>query len=1161
MTSPDHTHGTEPTITPGGADGPGADAPTEGKPFGRYRLLSQLGHGGMGVVWKAWDTALHRHVAIKGILSFGEADRTQVERFQREAQAAARLRHPNIVTVHDVGLIEGQHYICADLVEGESLDKRTAQPWPVRKALELVRAVAEALQYAHDQGIVHRDVKPANILLDAHGTPFVADFGLAKDVRGSDATAITGSGDLLGTPSYMSPEQARGNARGTGPASDQFSLGVVLYELLTGRRPFAAESHLGTMKLIAEADPPRPTTIQAKINRDVETICLKALEKDPSRRYARVGDLAADIGRYLDGEPIEAKPIGAIERLARKAAKHRAILIPTAAAVLLGVAAAIVAGIAKQAREGEGEARAAQGVAESRLEKAQLVADVLGRWSLLGPQIAEMERLRFSALASRSERKERIDAAWASVEQFLQQTAPDPASRATARALAAWPRYLAAGAAEGTAWARSARGIDADVPFPQLMSALILLSETVDRQPMPGLDYAPTGLKFLPSPADTPEQQRSKSEIERLLAEAETCAVWGREGASAFHSTVDGLRAFQRGDYAAADRAFSLAIPAPDLRSLRNTLLSARAFARFYGSAFQDAILDLEVIREARPESASVHVSLGDLLTALAFQQERVGGDPRDTYRKAIASFDAAERLQPDVPTLHLGRGHAWDRLAQAEAARGADVAEMVASSQADFRIEMTTDGLSARYARYDCGQLLSWWGMILTRNGGDPFPALDQAVEDFTHLLRDAPDDAGALSGRGYALTRLGEARTRAGSDARPTWELALAGLDRAIDLDGKSIVALANRGHVLILLGEAASARGLDPRELYQRADADLRAALRLAPEFVEGMRDLAALCLDRARLAAARGDDPRPTLDEGIRLLDRALGVRPGDPESLLARGSCHSTRAEAAAERGADPSSSFDLAVADLDAVLAVNPSHPAGRLNRGNALLRRATWERSRGADPSKTLLRACDDFDEAVKRQPFDVNVWSSRAAARLRVAEDRLSRRQEAGEWIDGAIADLGEALARNAVDVDVLLNRGAAWFFRGQAQAAGGKDPRESIRKALADFDAVIKLRPGDIDARMNRASTYMALADSDAIAKADPAPSYTKAIEDLDLLLSKAPGVWEAWQDKGRAHEGLGDVAKAVEAYERAYRLAGDSVPAVKQRLDAARAKLQR
>ncbi len=376
-----------------------ADDP-QGHTFGRYRLLEKLGKGGMGVVWKAYDTQLKRVVALKQIRP-GDEDAETAERFVREAQAAARLRHPNIVAVHEAGVIDGHHYLTTEYVDAKTLrDVMGAQPLVPKKAIELVKQVAEGLAYAHDQGIIHRDVKPENILVDAQGKAFVMDFGLAKDLRQELGRNLTLSGSALGTPPYMSPEQARGWKEAMGPPTDQFSLGVVLYELLTGKLPFDGTSWPDLSTAIVEKDPVRPTRLNPRLHRDLETICLKALEKAPLRRYDSMAALAADLGRWLEGEPIAARPVSIAERLWRKASRHRRVVVPVVAlalAALVGLGWAVATSVRKDrdvakalaaGREAEGAGnlegardayKAALALAPSRDEAKAGVSRVEGR--------------------------------------------------------------------------------------------------------------------------------------------------------------------------------------------------------------------------------------------------------------------------------------------------------------------------------------------------------------------------------------------------------------------------------------------------------------------------------------------------------------------------------------------------------------------------------------------------------------------------------------------------------------------------------------------------------------------------------------------------------------------------------------------------------------
>jgi serine/threonine protein kinase len=283
--------------------------------FGEYELISEVARGGMGVVYRARHVALGRIVALKMILAGRLADQEDVDRFHREAEAAARLQHPNIVAIFDVGAVDGQHYFTMEFIEGTSLAKRVStSPLPSRVAAEYVRKIARAMHHAHKQGIIHRDLKPSNVLLDAEDEPHITDFGLAKRISGDRGKTRTGT--VLGTPSYMAPEQAQGR-RDIGPAADIYSLGAILYELVTGRPPFAAETPLDTALQVLHNEPVPPRLLNPGIDHDLETICLKCLQKDPLARYATAEAMAQDLQRYLNGEPISARSFNVLDRLAR----------------------------------------------------------------------------------------------------------------------------------------------------------------------------------------------------------------------------------------------------------------------------------------------------------------------------------------------------------------------------------------------------------------------------------------------------------------------------------------------------------------------------------------------------------------------------------------------------------------------------------------------------------------------------------------------------------------------------------------------------------------------------------------------------------------------------------------------------------------------------
>lgn len=390
--------------------------------FGEYQIEQEIARGGMGVVYRARQTSLNRTVALKMILSGKLAGPEDIRRFHVEAEAAAKLDHPNIVPIYDIGELDGQHFFTMGFIDGGSLDRLLIEnTLHARTAVEMMVQVADAIQYAHDRHIIHRDLKPANILLakgnalrgstlgssqgalrqknakssapkvmspnptprgasseaiDQNWIPKVSDFGLAKHV--GSQSELTGTGQILGTPSYMPPEQAAGNNDSVGAAADIYSLGAILYRALTGRPPFQAASTMETILQVLRQDPVPPRQLNPTIPSDLETICLKCLQKDPAKRYVTALELREDLQRWLNGDPIRARPMSGSEKVSRWIRRHPAItstvaVVMAALAVIVGVLASTNSRLTKQrdiAIQATVDADAQRRLAESRLKRA-----------------------------------------------------------------------------------------------------------------------------------------------------------------------------------------------------------------------------------------------------------------------------------------------------------------------------------------------------------------------------------------------------------------------------------------------------------------------------------------------------------------------------------------------------------------------------------------------------------------------------------------------------------------------------------------------------------------------------------------------------------------------------------------------------------------------
>jgi tetratricopeptide (TPR) repeat protein len=394
FTGPADTGGTLPLS----ADCPG---PPAGARVGGYEVLGELGRGGMGVVYQARQAGLNRVVALKMIRGGPYAGSDAAARFRREAEVVARLQHPNIVQVFEVDEHDGAPFLAMEYVAGGSLGRRLAgAPLPARTAAGLVETLARAAEFAHGHGVIHRDLKPANVLLQpvpgaeppgadgpavdlARVTPKVVDFGLAKFAAGAGDPTLSGA--VLGTPGYMAPEQARGDAKAAGPGADVYALGAILYECLTGRPPFRGETALDTLHLATTQEPVPPAALNPKVPRDLETVCLKCLEKDPARRYATAAALADDLDHFLRAEPVQARLPSAAYRLHKFAQRHTALLAAAAAVFLAlavglaGTAVGLVRARAARDRAVKAEQDTRDLLAESYAQAARLALQ-RGAW-------------------------------------------------------------------------------------------------------------------------------------------------------------------------------------------------------------------------------------------------------------------------------------------------------------------------------------------------------------------------------------------------------------------------------------------------------------------------------------------------------------------------------------------------------------------------------------------------------------------------------------------------------------------------------------------------------------------------------------------------------------------------------------------------------------
>lgn len=1043
----------------------------DGRPFGRYRLIEQLGEGAMGVVWKAWDTELHRTVALKVLSGSATAGPQLLERFLREAQFAAKLRHPHIATVYDVGEHEGQHYLTAEYVPSQPLDRVLEKPVPLKKAVRWVKEVAEALAYAHEQGIVHRDVKPSNILIGEDGKATLVDFGLAREVemaaggKGKLRT-LTVTGAILGTPPYMSPEHASGRKDLFGPPSDQFSLGSVLYELLTGRRPFEGNTLSELLSAISHREPLAPRARNRRVPRDVETICLKALEKDPRRRYATMGDLAADLDRYFAGETIHARPVSRTVQIWRSLLRRRTVVLPTLAAALLAATfgawlvanayrkSAKIRDTLRDAHEWEQEAKfdMARGAyrvildldpghpeATSGYERTDRKVTELAREQERKLVQAQAEKEAFSlleagrpALDQASRYLYHKDAVY---EEFVKRV--EQGQGLIERALERAPHLALAHHLLGRAW--ELRG--------WLDKAEASWRKAIALDPAFGSAHYQLGRllsvrSFLAALGPESEQRGPKlHEAQRLAEEA------SQELAAA-------LRAVELDDPLQRELARAmLAFAKRDANALQEiTQTAIQNFSSVDGVEefhwLSGLLRPIEETREASDRAIAIRPHHWLALFVRGYARQRLGD-----LDGAIADYTRSFENNPRSVWACLNRGVAHGQKSDWQTA----IVDFNEALRIDPR---SSDALVNRgRARQETGDL-------------------DGALADYAEALKWSPGAVMALNNRATVFAKQNRLRE------------ALADLDEAVRINPEHVDGLLNRGIVRRELGDLDGAM------------ADFTEAVRRNPRLVHGY-------VSRANIYAAKG-----AFDQAIVEYGRAIEVDPRFAPAYYNRGTARREKGD------------FDGAIADFDKAIEIDPRYSDAIHNRGIVRWSKGDFDGAIGdydkaleiapGNPDTLSNRgvvrlAKDDLDGALE----DFNAALKANPAFAAALENRGHVRRMRGE-LDGAIADYTAALRIQPNDAGLLRVRGAA-------HAAKGDHPA-----AATDFQAALHLNSRDAEAWNALGALKVAQGNLDG-AIADFTEALRHSPRDPVALGNRA----KAFQDKGDLPAALLDCREALRA----------------------------
>jgi serine/threonine-protein kinase len=953
-----------------------------------YELLNELGKGGMGAVYRARDKRLDRIVALKFILG---AHPNLVMRFLQEARAQARIDHPNVCHVYEVGEVHGRAYIAMQFVDGEQLGKAAAR-MSLDEKVAVMRDVAVAIHEAHKLGIIHRDLKPANILVehseDGRWFPVVMDFGLAREA--TVEAGLTESGALLGTPAYMSPEQARGEQRAVDRRSDVYSLGATFYELITGRPPFSPTSLAAALEQIMSSDPAAPRSLVATVPLDLETIALKCLAKEPSRRYTSARALADDLGRYLDGEPILGRRPSLWHRLRLRARRNRALVGVSLSSLLVIM---VLAGLGARAglisrRE---RARAAE---RARLAQA------------LGQDAKEIEWLLRGAY-----------------QLPLHDTTPErELIRARMRRIAGTPHDLGA-LGDATIHGALGRG---HLALHEWSDAADELARAADA---PGLHAARgralgelyhRALEDARRSGDPAWLLQRKKELEQkylgpALVELERSRADGESTGDT--SALEALVALYRQDYAGAEqRALATVARAPWLFETRKIAADAAyeaAVEKFDRGSYDEARAGLEhasslyaQAAEVARSDASVHEAAAEAWLKHADVDARQGRPLKDAVDRAVASSDRAATCDPRNALAYTTKALTllqWERSGGLDGAERLRLFDRVAAAAAravevDPRDAAAWEALG--YAHINRGTFAMFYG-------NDPLPWLDKARDEIGTALRLQPNYPWANNDLGIVHRWIGTDAEEKGGDPIPEYEAALRAYERAVTLDPRFLFAWENEIDIQSAIAQHQLGQGRDPTAAVEVARHACERALAIDPNYARALDNLALAEIALAEYRVLAGLDPSEPLQLLRGHLSDSLAKSPGRAMPYIYRLVAARIEGRHARVHGRDPAEAVRLGRSALRDALQLEPDCVQCFIHAAQLDLVEA------GPADIAAINRALAHARHAVKLNPTgaDAQTVAAQACLRLAVAQD--------GQVARGALRD-GLAYVNAALKVD---------------------------------------------------------------------------------------------------------------------------------------------
>lgn len=1031
------------------------EAADDGVPerFGHYESLELVGQGGMGSVYRAFDTRLQRTVALKFIHAPSPEMRA---RLIHEARAQARIDDPRICRVYEVDQIGGRPYVAMEFIHGRTLAE-AAYEMSTEEKVRVLAEVAEAVHSAHRAGVVHRDLKSSNVMVerneDGGWLPFVLDFGLAREVT---AAGVSATGSVTGTPWYMAPEQARGDSRSIDRRTDVYSLGVTAYEVLTGTLPFNGASAMEVLVRIVNDDPPPLRAHVRSLPADLETIVMKCLEKDPARRYDSARALAEDLRRFLDGEPIAAKPVSRMSRAVRVVRKNRFLFAMTVAALLLVVVAGAFA--VRERLNAQRRAEAAQRLARevTQVESIMRIASMLPPHDMTREK--ELIRRRIAAIRSDLPRTRELAA---------------PAHYAIGRGLLTLGEPRQARAHLDLAWRNGYRA-------PETAYALGLALGAMYEDEL-------TQARLLRGEARKSKLEQIDNELRRPAIESLQRAKGAAVETPAYG---EALVAHYQGQHALALKKADEALAAvPWLNEahrlkgeVRHALASAARDAGQFDAARQEyerADADYRrAIAVARSDVASYEGVANVWLHVMWMQLYGPGGDMQPAFDRVRENATIAASIDPRRALPHVQVARGWrilgDQLAEAGKSPLEAFANCRAAAERASRLDPAIAGSYKEAA-------ISWQAeaMWLSTHGGDPRQALSAAISSLEGAMRANPADFIASNSLGNAYLSQGQWLESIGQDPLPALRKAIARFQTTIRIAPRYAPAYSNMGLAYTRMAEYQQGRGASPLEALDASIKAYRTAVTINPQFVMALNNMGLSQHEYGKLEEHRGGDPMPHWNAALESFNRASAIKADLAFAPFNRTLIYSDIAEYEQINGRDPSAAVARAEEEFAKGLQLNATIAAAYLFAVNAHMAKAACLLERGQSPDATLDRVFELLRTSLEIDPkqamsyqFIGDAHALRAAgliARGRSPEPEFAAAANAVRKALELRPDGGSTL-KSAAD---LYARWAEWKLeRGQSAAA-------EVRRARDYGDAALRVNQRDAEVRLVRGRVLLAAA----------------------------------------------------------------------------------